>query len=295
MPVVVTGASGLVGMRTVATLVRTSPEVRAYVRSKAPVDRLRDLGAKVAVGWIGDVDNLATVMAGAHTVVHLVGGLDLQSEDELRTANLDSTRSVTEAAGGAGIRLFVFLSYPGADADAASPFLRFKGMAEEVVAGAGMPFVVLRCTLVYGPGSRWLERMRARATRRPTVVVGTGRQMMAPVYVDDVAAVIAAVDDRAEPRSGTWGLQGPDRVTADELAGLLGGSGRRAVHVSPSAGTLVSRLVGPREAKASLEVLAADSVADAPDAAAEFGVPLTPLGSGLAASGAAAQPDEPPE
>jgi uncharacterized protein YbjT (DUF2867 family) len=295
MPVVVTGASGLVGMRAVEALTRTSPEVRAYVRNRAAVDGLRALGAKVAVGWIGDVDNLATVMAGAHTVVHLVGGLDFQAEEEFKSAILDTTGSVTEAAARAGVRLFVFLSYPGADTNAANPFLRFKGMAEDVVARSGMEFVVLRSTLIYGPGSRWLERMRARATRRPAVVIGTGRQVMAPVFVDDVAAAIVAVDDRAEPRSGTWGLQGPDRVTADELAALLGGSGGRVLHVPPSAGSVLSRLAGPRDARAALDLLASDSVADPPDAAAEFGVSLTPLRMGLAASEVPARAGGPPE
>jgi uncharacterized protein YbjT (DUF2867 family) len=223
-----------------------------------------------------------------------VGGLDFRTEEQFRVANLESTRSVVEAAVKAGIRRFIFLSYPGADPNAANPYLRFKGMAEELVAAAGIGHVILRATHVYGPGSRWLEAVRAQANRRPAVVIGTGRQVMFPVFVDDVAATIAGVDDRDRVPSGTWGLQGPDRVTADELATLLGGTGR-ILHLGVSAAALLGRLTGEKAGRATLEILAADSMADAPDAAEVFGVPLTPLRAGLRASLAEAQPSGSPE
>jgi uncharacterized protein YbjT (DUF2867 family) len=295
MPVVVTGASGLVGRRVVAALAGTSPEVRAYVRAKGSVAALRAAGAKVAVGWIGDVDNLVAAMAGAHTVVHLVGGLDLPDEAAFREANLDSTRFVVEAARRAGISRFVFLSYPGADPGSANPYLRFKGMAEALISDSGLGFVVLRATHVYGPGSSWLEGLRQQAGRSPPIVLGSGRQVLAPVFVDDVAAVLAAVDDRAELRSGIWGLQGPDRVTADELADALGAGGGRKLHLGPRAATVLARLTGRRVSGAGLEVLTSDSLSDAPDAAAEFGVPLTSLSDGLAASTAVAPAEGLPE
>jgi NADH dehydrogenase len=253
------------------------------------------MGAKVAVGWIGDVDNLSTVMAGAHSVVHLVGGLDFRTEEEFREANLESTRAVVQAALNARIRRFIFLSYPGADANSGNPYLRYKGMAEEVVAGSGIGFVVLRATHVYGPGGRWLEAVRSQANRRPALVIGSGRQVVAPVFAEDVAAVVARVDDRDQVESGTWGLQGPDRVTADELADLLGAAGRRKVHVGPSAAALMARMTGQRAARATLEVLAADSLTDAPDAGAAFEVTLTPLRAGLQASIPTAQAVEWPE
>jgi hypothetical protein len=101
-----------------------------------------------------------------------------------------------------------------------------------------------------------------------------GGQHLAPVYVEDLAAVLASADDRAEPVSGTFALQGPDTVIAEELIGLVRRDSRlrltlRKAHMSPAAA----------------EILSSDSVADAPDAAAEFGVKLTPLGEALQASG----------
>jgi uncharacterized protein YbjT (DUF2867 family) len=119
---------------------------------------------------------------------------------------------------------------------------------------------------------------------RPPLVIGSGRQVLAPVHVEDVAAVLAGADDRERVESGTWGLEGPDRITADELADLLAGKRRRKLHLSPRAAVRAARLTGERLTLAALEVMAADSVADGPDAAIEFGVRRTPLREGLEGS-----------
>src|SRR5436309_7893145 len=116
MPVVVTGASGRVGRAAVRAFIRTSPEVRAFVRRRDSADGLRSLGAKVAVGEVGDVDTLAVVMRGAHTVCHLVGGLHLPDEDTYRRANLESVETALLAAERAKVARFLTLSYPGAAA-----------------------------------------------------------------------------------------------------------------------------------------------------------------------------------
>jgi uncharacterized protein YbjT (DUF2867 family) len=284
MPVVVTGASGMIGRRAVAVFVRTSPEVRAYVRRKDAAAPLRQLGAKVAVGWIGDVENLTVVMSGAHTVCHLVGGDGLPQDDALREANLTSTENVLRAARSAGVRRFLFLSYPGASPSSRNPFLRYKGLAEEAIMGAGLEHVILRTTHAYGGGGEWLRMVAALSRRRPPVVVGSGRNSVAPIDAGDVAAVLAAADDRETVRSGVWGLEGPERVTSDELADLLGAAGRRKLHLSPAMARLTARVRGRPISRAATELLAADSVADPPDAASAFGVALTPLREGLAAA-----------
>jgi NADH dehydrogenase len=225
---------------------------------------------------------LVTVMAGAHTVIHLAGGLDLPDDDVYESANLGTTRDALEAAMEAGVARFLFLSSPGASASSPNAYLRAKGLAEDAVRSSGLDHLILRSTHVYGPGQRWFEDMLA-AVRRPLAapIVGNGRQRIAPVHVRDVASALLAADDRAEPVTGTRGLEGPDVVTVDELLDLLAGRHRRTIHLSPYAARRAARLLGRSMHPALLEILAADSLADAPDAAAELGLTLTPLVTGI--------------
>ena len=285
MPVVITGANGLVGRALIPRLVRAGGQVRAVIRDRAAAEPLRRAGAKVALCRLSDTDTLASAMSGAHTVCHLAGGLDLPDDRAYEESNLETTVAALEAATEAKVSRFLLLSYPGASPDAANAYLRAKGRAEEAVRAAQLQHVILRSTHVYGPGSRWLSGMRDGA-RRPVAatVVGPGTQRLAPVFVDDVALALAAADNRAAPVDGTFGIQGPDVLSADALTDLLAGKRRRKVHLSPTAARAAARLfMGPMSITL-LEVLAADSLADAPDAAAEFVLALTPLAEGLSRS-----------
>ncbi|MGH2662284.1 MAG: SDR family oxidoreductase [Actinomycetota bacterium] len=282
MPVVVTGANGFVGRATIPVFLDRGSEVRAVVRDRGAAPALRALGAKVAIAGLEDPGALGAVMRDAHTVCHLAGSMDFPDDDTYERVNHELTRSVLEAATEAGVIRFLLLSYPGASPDAANAYLRSKGRAEEAVRASGLQHVILRSTHVYGPGSRWL-RESAEGARLPvaSVVIGPGTQRLAPAFVKDVAAGLGAADDRSDEIAGTFGLQGPDVVTADDLADLLAGRRRRKIHLSPRSAARFARFRARAPSVTALEVLAADSLADAPDAFAEFGLPRTPLLEGL--------------
>ena len=143
-----------------------------------------------------------------------------------------------------------------------------------MVAASGLEHAILRCTHVLGPGSRLLDLLAARP---PVKVPGGGRQRVAPVWVGDVAAAIAAADDAVE-LAATWSLSGPDEVSFDALVD--------AVHGGPVAKHHLAAAAGLTHAQA--EVLAADSLAD-PALARPPGLAPTPLAEALAATGALAR------
>jgi uncharacterized protein YbjT (DUF2867 family) len=284
VPVVVTGASGAVGHALIPLLLERGSEVRAVVRRRGAADGLREMGAKAAVCRLGDADALEAVMQGAHTVVHLAGGLDLPDDAAYEESNHATARWVLEAAREAGATRFLFMSYPGAAPDSTNVYLRAKGAAEEAVRASGLQHAIVRCTHVYGPHCRWLEEMRSAARRPVAMVVGDGSQRVAPVFVHDVARVLAAADDRAHAVAGTYGLQGPDVVTVDELIDRLAGRLRRKLHLGARAARRSARVIGRRLSPALADILARDSLADAADAAEEFGIELTSLPDGLRAT-----------
>src|SRR3954469_4266307 len=288
MTVMVTGASGVVGRAIVAALLARD-EVRATVRRPAAAEPLRALGAKVAVVDPRRTDELAEVLPRCHTLVHLIGGVRQRDPEELFWANHGSVAVALDAAREARTVRFILLSVPGADADATHPFLRAKGMAEVAVADAGIEYAVVRSTHAYGLGGLWFTALVQGAMATPPFVCGPGSQALAPVFADDVAAVVAAIDDHGGPLGETWGLEGPDVVSADELVALL-----RADHVAPShadgqpaAAALTNLLETPIDA-VTASFFAMSSRADRPDALAAFGVRPTPLVDGLRATLAAA-------
>jgi uncharacterized protein YbjT (DUF2867 family) len=285
MPVVVTGAGGLIGRALLRRLAPLGGEVRALVRSARHLETLRALVPKTATADLEDVETLALMLHDAHTVIHLAGGLDLPDAEAYDAANRATAEAAIEAAETAGVRRFVLVSSPGASASAKNAYLRAKGRAEDALAGSSVPErVVVRSTHVYGAGSSWLAAMRSLARPPVALVPGTGAQQLAPVHADDVAAILARADDRDTEVAGTFGLEGPDVVTMAAFVERLAGRPRRVLGIAPDRAARLARLVGRRLSPVMLEVLAADSRADAPGAAAEFGVTLASLDEGLARS-----------
>jgi uncharacterized protein YbjT (DUF2867 family) len=287
MTVMVTGASGPVGHALVALLVDRD-EVRAAVRRPEAAEPLRDLGAKVTVGRLGDADALAEVLRRVETVVHLVGGPNQPDDGSLWDANHGSVLRALTASKVAGVRRFVLASVPGASPDASGGYLRARGLAEEAVTTSGLEHAVIRSTHVYGLGSLWFAGLVHGALASPPLVVGDGSQQIAPAAVEDLAAVLGAADDRRDELTGTWCLEGPEVLSADALAEVLVGAPAGEHVRGDDARRRLEGLLGIPISTATVQTFEASSRADASDAATAFGVERTPLLEGLQRALAAA-------
>jgi uncharacterized protein YbjT (DUF2867 family) len=187
-----------------------------------------------------------------------------------------------DVASRVGVRRFLLLSAPGAAPAAEHPYLRTKGEAEELVRASGLEHAIVRATHVFGPGpGLWFSTTLELALASPPAVLGRTGTSIAPAYVDDVAAVLSAADDRSEAVAGTWGLEGPEATTAAGFVDLLDPSPEAVREVDPADVAAISAMLERPPSRPALEYLASPSRADAPDAAAEFGVERTPLAEGL--------------
>jgi uncharacterized protein YbjT (DUF2867 family) len=286
--ILVTGAGGLVGRAAVAALLRQGVEhVRAVVRDPGQMAELRRLGAKVALLDATDPDGLAAAMDGVFTACSLTGGLWPRPGEDPYAAVVDPARVFLDAARAAGVRRVVVCS-PAAvatPAAPANPHLAAKAEVERMVAASGLEHAILRCTHVLGPGSRLVGLLAADGA--PVPVPGDGRQLVAPVWVGDVAEAVAAADDAVE-LAATWSLAGPTRLTLDDLVDAVHGERAAKRHLDGATGDAGSGGDGPTGSQAGLTpaqlgVLAADSVGD-PALPVPPGPDPTPLDETLARS-----------
>jgi len=298
--ILVTGAGGLVGRSAVAALLRQGVEhVRAVVRDPAQVGELRRLGAKVALLDATDPDGLRAAMEGVFTACSLTGGLWTRPGEDPYAAVVDPARVFLAAAAAAGVRRVVVCSPAAVGSPAAvkaNPHLAAKAEVERMVAATGLEHAILRCTHVLGPGGRLVELLAA-AGAAPVPVPGNGRQLVAPVWVRDVAAAVAAADDAVE-LGATWALAGPDEVSFDALVDAVHGGPVAKVHLdSNGGGGATGGDAGAAGSPAGLTpaelgVLAADSLPD-PGLPAPPGLVPTPLAEALARSAGPVRPGLP--
>jgi nucleoside-diphosphate-sugar epimerase len=166
----VTGSTGFIGGRLVASLVEDGWEVRACGRRPRPAD-LPAAADYVAVDLAGD-DDLGGLFDGVTHLFHLAGASSSTSdEEEMERSNVTATARLLAAAPGGRLERVVHMSstsvygeeeqlpQPVTEDVAPHPsrgYGKAKWRTEQVVqdAGrAGLPVVVLRPVSVYGPGN----------------------------------------------------------------------------------------------------------------------------------------------
>jgi uncharacterized protein YbjT (DUF2867 family) len=260
VPVLVTGATGVVGRALVRRLLASGGEVRAYVRRDAP--ELRAQGVKVAVGAADHEGRLEAALEQVHTLVHLIGGPAPGPGATVEWLNLETTLVALRAARNAGVRRILYLAPLGADPSASNPFLAVAGRAVAAILASGLEHAVFLSAPILAPGSGLARLLEAGVPRRAAGV------RLRPIAVADVVEALAAADAREAEVRGAWELGGPETVTLADLA--------RRVRRRPLAGRL-RRLPRPLVA-----TLARDQLADPGAALARFGLRLTPLDEALA-------------
>lgn len=112
MRVLVTGATGQIGLAVAVALRARGDTVRTLVRDPIRADALRDIGCELVAGDVCAPDTLPAAVAGQDAVVHAAGIVSYWSrrKTELMRVNVEGTRSLLEAAVAHGVGRFLLTS-----------------------------------------------------------------------------------------------------------------------------------------------------------------------------------------
>ncbi len=220
--VVVFGGGGFIGRHIVARLARRG--ARIIVPSRHPAN-LADLKTAGEVGQITpiaadihDDASVAVAVTGADIVINLIGILAPGRGNGFEAVQHRAAGRIAAAARAAGARQFVQMSAIGADGASPSDYARSKAEGEAAVRAAFPDAVVLRPSIVFGPGDGFFHRFGQMARLLPLLpLIGGGHTRFQPVYVGDVADAVLAVLDRPEAAGRTFELGGPRSYSFREL------------------------------------------------------------------------------
>jgi nucleoside-diphosphate-sugar epimerase len=228
-PLFVTGASGFVGRRVLALARQRFSRVIALSRGELAglppgVERVRgDLLGPVPAAW-------ESALSGCDAVLHLASTTGKASPAEFQRGVVDATARLAAAAQRAGVGHFVYVSSIAVrfTDQTAYPYAHAKTAAEACVRASGVPFTIVRPTIVAGPGSPVIQGLATLALAPLTPVFGDGQKRVAPIHVDDLAEMLLAIAAGA-PCAQPIELGGPESFTLDALlAGIRAGRGAGA-------------------------------------------------------------------
>jgi uncharacterized protein YbjT (DUF2867 family) len=290
--VFVTGGTGFVGRAVIQALRAEGYAVRCLVRRGSERD-LHGFGAIERVE--GDVMARQTLdegMSGCDAVVHLVGIIRERRAigSTFERVHVQGTQNVLDAAAAGGVRRYVHMSALGARPGARSRYHQTKWAAEEAVRSSPLPWTIFRPSIIYGRGDEFVTMLRGMMERLPMVpVLGSGRQRLQPIPVQQVAQGFARALAREATVKHGYDVGGPDAVSMVELLDTIAKAmGRRRplkLHIPIGAvrpaTLLLHRLPGFPLTPDQLLMLEEDNTCDPSAFFSTFSLTPLPLATGL--------------
>src|SRR6476620_9486049 len=207
-PILVTGAAGRVGgvgRTIVELLLKRGKAVRAMVRNEDErAQALRDMGAQVVVGDLLDLDSMHRAIAGCETMYFGMSVSDTY---------LAATVNAAAVAKHHGVKAFINMSQMtlaqmSITETTPSPQHKLHWLAEQALNWSGLTVVHVRPTVLLDGFFLILTPESVRESDQIRLPFGDGKT--APVAVEDVARVIAAILADPRPHIGkTYHLTGP--------------------------------------------------------------------------------------
>ena len=220
--VTVFGGSGFVGRHVVRALARWGYRVRVAVRRPDLAGFLQPLGV---VGQIHAVQanlrypaSVTGALHGADVAINLVGILKQAGRQSFGAVQANGARAVAQGCATLGIDRLIHVSALGVSEDSASSYASSKAQGEQAVLSQVPGAVVLRPSVVFGPDDSVFNRFAAMARMMPVLpLVGGGETRFQPVFVGDVAEVVAQAVDGAVAGGRIYELGGPEVKSFREL------------------------------------------------------------------------------
>lgn len=235
MPILVTGATGLVGNNVVRHLLSLGRDVRVLVRREAELRPLAGLTVETAYGDVRDATSVEKACDGVSAVIHSAAYLHIGRDriDLQREINVTGTRNVARAAKKAQARLLHISTINALDVspdkvplDETTPggrntdcgYVRTKQEAEGVVReliADGLDAIIVNPAFMLGPWD-WKPssgRMFIEVVQKQPLLAPRGG--LSTCDVEDVAEALVTALERAP--AGRQYILGGHNVTYFEL------------------------------------------------------------------------------
>lgn len=251
MKIFLTGSTGYLGRFVQKALLDHGHEVVALVRS-VPDEKPAN-SIKYVPGDITIPEEWSHALKNCDAVVHLVSIIREKKARGItfEALNVESTRNLVDAAKQHGINRFIYMSALGAHSEGPTPYFRTKGRAEQIVLGSGLAFTIIRPSFIFGfdhPVYTMLATVIKRSPLGLMPVFGDGQYRHQPVFVENVAEIVAQSLDNPAAEKKVYEVGGPRRLSYLEqlkIIGRLVGKKVRPVRIALGLVRPIVRLIGP--------------------------------------------------
>ncbi len=162
------------------------------------------------------------------------------------TKALENTRILFNCAKKAGINKIVHISVTNPSESDVLPYYKGKAIQEKMVKESGIPWCIIRPTLVFGKEDILVNNIAWTIRTFPIVpIFGKGKYKVQPIFVGDLASL--AVDYSNSSKLETLDAIGPETFEYKGFLQLLSAELNRHIylmHISPNLGIILGKMIG---------------------------------------------------
>jgi uncharacterized protein YbjT (DUF2867 family) len=283
--ILITGATGYIGQHLVARLIAQGVRPRCLVRDRKkassmfPADKV-----ELAQGATTAPTTLAVAVQGIDTIVHaafMTADKKESPQNHYEETNVHGTSNLIDAAKKAGVRRIIEISGLGTKPDKPGSYMQGRYLAEQMLVQSGLDWTIIRPSVLFGKDAPFIKGLTDLLRTSPVVpLIGGGKTLFQPIFVDDVVSVIIKVLEEPErTRNKIYTIGGPEYYSFSQVFDEL----LRATHqhkpkvyaptpfVGIGAAVMESVLSKPPLTKAAMALFSFDNVTDLDSAERDFG------------------------
>jgi NADH dehydrogenase len=287
--ILITGATGYIGRHLVARLVEKGERPRCLVRDpRRAAGILPADGVEFVQGDTTNPTSLETAVQGIDTIVHaafITADHKQSSGNQYEATNVQGTANLIKAAKAAGVRRIIEISGLGTKPDRPGSYMQGRFLAEKMLKESGLDWTIIQPSVLFGKDAPFIKGLADLIRTSPVVpLIGGGKVMFQPIYVEDVVTVIIKVLEDPAPTNGkTYTIGGPAYYSFTQVIdALMHGMHKTRIKVpAPSSlvglGSAVMEMVLPKPplTKAAMTLFSFDNTTDLHAVERDFG--FTPM------------------
>jgi NADH dehydrogenase len=215
----ITGASGYIGRLLLSKILQEEPGWKYRVLARYPEEysppAQQDNTVEVVAGDLLRPETYAQALAGVDTVVHLAAVTGAKSRDDYFRVNQYGTARLVQCCRDAGVQRILHIStiavkYPDISG---YPYAQSKAAAEEIIKTGGIPFSIVRPTIVWGLGSPTYAKLNQLARPPALITFGRATAQIQPIFEADLVAFLILILRQQIFANETYDLGGPERLS----------------------------------------------------------------------------------
>jgi uncharacterized protein YbjT (DUF2867 family) len=225
--ILITGATGYIGRHLVARLATQGEQPRCLVRNIQSAKRVLPADkVEFVQGDTTQPNALAAAVQGVDTVVHMAfitADRKQSVGNQYEVTNVGGTTNLINAAKQAGVKRIIELSGLGTRPDKAGTYMQGRYLSEKLLMDSGLAWTIIRPSVLFGKDASFTKGLVDLIKTSPVIpLIGGGKTMFQPIYVEDAVTVITRVlQDPEHTSKKIYTIGGPGYYSFTDIVNLL--------------------------------------------------------------------------